>query len=185
MSVLVVDTEHGVPAAPGGPGVRLRAQVTDLAVIAGWAAVAAAAGLAARALGYDFGEPSRADLFALVTLVAPVTITFAVQEASPRQATVGKRRSGLQVADRDGHRLRFGRALARSAAKFAPWQLAHSAVFGLLAGSTNTWLAGLAVAAQVVVVASFVTMAFDADHRAFHDLVAGTRVIRPSKGDRP
>ncbi|MDH3299436.1 MAG: RDD family protein [Acidimicrobiia bacterium] len=185
MNGLGVRTGRRIVVRPGGPRARLRAQLADGVVIAGWAVVAAAVGLVVRSTGYEFGDPSTADLFAFVTLVAPVTITFALQESSPDQATFGKHRGGLQVTDRSGHRLGRGRALVRSAVKFAPWQLAHTAVFGLVAEPTSTWFAALAVGSQLVVVASFGIMAVDADHRALHDLVAGTRVVKsePEKGE--
>lgn len=183
MTALATPTKRGTVGSPAGPNVRIRAQVADLAVIAGWVTAAAAAGLVARAAGYDFADPSKADLFALATLVAPVTVTFALQEASPRQATFGKRRRGLQVTDKDGHRLRPGRALARSVVKFAPWQLAHSAVFGLLADPSSTSLTALAIGAQLVMVASVATMSYDPGHRTLHDLLAGTRVVTAWKGD--
>jgi uncharacterized RDD family membrane protein YckC len=156
----------------------------DLTVIAGWAAFAAVAGVAARAAGYDFESPSRADVFAFITLVAPVTVTFALQEASAVHATFGKRRMGLQVTNESGRQLTFRRALARSAAKFLPWQLAHTAVIRLAAGSRSTGLLVLAITAQAVVLGSIGAIALDSDHRALHDRVAGTRVVS-SHGNGP
>jgi uncharacterized RDD family membrane protein YckC len=79
---------------------RLKAIALDLAVIAGWAAFAAVVGVVTRASGLDFTSPRVADAFAFATLVAPATLTFAWQESSTRQATFGKRRTGLRVVDR-------------------------------------------------------------------------------------
>lgn len=162
---------------------RLHAMALDLTVIAGWAAFAAVAGVAARAAGYDFESPSRADVFALVTLVAPVTVTFALQEASAGRATFGKRRVSLQVTDQSGRQLTLRRALARSTVKFLPWQLAHTAVIGLAAGSRSIGLMVLAITAQAVVLVSIGTIALDSDHRALHDRVAGTRVVSGHRND--
>jgi uncharacterized RDD family membrane protein YckC len=156
---------------------RLVAMTLDLLVIAAWAGVAAGIGIAVRRSGVHVASPSAFDALAFVTLVLPVIVTFAVQEASPRQGTFGKRFLGLWVVDAAGARPTFPRALGRSAVKFAPWQLAHTAVFNLMADSTATGFVVLAVAAQLLVVVSVVAMTVDPRHRALHDWVAGTRVI--------
>ena len=74
-------------------------------------------------------------MLALGTLVAPTVVTFAVMEASPRQATLRKALVGLRVQSVDGERLTPAHALARNLVKLAPWQLAHTAVFRMAAGS--------------------------------------------------
>jgi uncharacterized RDD family membrane protein YckC len=149
----------------------------DLWVVVGWAAFSGAIGGVLRLLDLDFHTPTAWDIYAFATLVAPVAVTFALMEASPRQATPGKRRLGLVVIDVEGNRLTRSRSLARSAVKFAPWQMAHTAVFQLLAGSTAVAFIVLSIAAQALVVASIVTMALDSQHRALHDLIARTRVV--------
>ncbi|MDH4117080.1 MAG: RDD family protein [Acidimicrobiia bacterium] len=164
-------------AAPARALPRLRASALDLAVVAGWAVFAAAAGVVARAFDYDFASPTSADIFAFVTLVGPVVLTFAFQEASSRKATFGKRRLGLQVTDRSGRRLSLARSLTRSIVKFLPWQLAHTAVIGLFDDSTNSMLIVAAIGAQALVLASVIAMAVDPYHRSFHDWLAGTRVV--------
>jgi uncharacterized RDD family membrane protein YckC len=73
-------------------------------------------------------------------------------------------------------------AVVRSAVKFAPWQLAHSAVFRLVAGSQDAVWLWLASSAQLVVLGSAVTVAARQDGRALHDLVAGTRVVAGRAG---
>ena len=168
-----------------GPFARLQAQALDLLVVAGWLGFAGAVGVVARATGFEFDSAVRNDIFAFTTLVAPVVATFAWQEASGHQATFGKRRVGLRVTDLAGERLNIGRALGRSAAKFLPWQIAHTAVFGLIADSASTGFIVLAITAQGLVVASVIAMAIDPRHRAFHDWAAGTRVTATiSEGSR-
>ena len=167
----------GSPPHPAGTLRRLTAQALDLVVIAGWAVFAAVVGLVARSIGVDFGSPRVADAFAFLTLVVPATLTFAGQEASTRQATFGKRRMRLRVVDRAGRRLTRQRSLARSAVKFLPWQLAHTAVFGLIADPASLGMVALSITAQGVVVFSVLVMCLDPQHRAVHDWVAGTRVI--------
>jgi uncharacterized RDD family membrane protein YckC len=65
--------------------------------------------------------------FLLVTL--PITLYFAINESSPRQATWGKQRLGIRVADSDGRRISFGRAFLRTLLKFVPWEIAHTLVW--------------------------------------------------------
>lgn len=168
-------TRTDTPVRVGAPA-RILAALFDLAVVAAWAAFAAAVGLGVRLLGIDVGSVMARDLFAFATLVLPATATFALQDASPRQATFGKRRLGL-VVTHQGARLTRRRSLVRSAIKFAPWQMWHTAVFHLGAGSEATGYVALAIAAQVIVLTSTLVMTFDRHHRAFHDLVAGTRVV--------
>lgn len=165
------------PPAAAGTVRRLVAMALDLAVIAGWAVFAAVVGVTSRALGFDITSPPVADAFAFATLVAPATLTFAWQESSTRQATFGKRHMGLVAVDQAGRRLSRRRSLARSAVKFLPWQLAHTAVFGLIADPESMGMVALSITAQGVVVASVVAMSLDQQHRALHDRVAGTRVI--------
>ncbi len=174
------------PAALGnglatGAGLRIKAAAIDLSIIVGWLAFSGLVGWGLRFLQLlDLGTESAAtrDLFAFVTVVLPVMVTFALMEASPRRATPGKHRVGLVVADQHGQRLSGGRSLARSVVKFVPWQMAHTAVFHLLAGSTATAYVVLSIAAQFLVLASVGMMALDSQHRALHDLIARTRVRR-------
>jgi uncharacterized RDD family membrane protein YckC len=59
----------------------------------------------------------------------------------------------------------------------APWQLAHTAVFRMAAGSQQARWPVLAVVAQLMVAGSAVTLLRDPDHRAWHDLLTRTRVV--------
>jgi uncharacterized RDD family membrane protein YckC len=115
--------------------------------------------------------------FMLVTL--PVTLSFAVQEASARQATWGKARCGLKVIDPDGGRLSLRRALARTTLKFIPWELAHAAIWqaqfaaaerspAVIAGFLLVW---------ALVGANALSVGLRHDRRAFYDQWAGTAVV--------
>ena len=156
---------------------RAQAVAFDLPIVAGWVVFSGLVGGLLRLLELDFDTPTAWDVYAFTTLVLPVALTFAFFEASQRQATPGKRRLRIRVVDAIGNRLTHGRSLARSAVKFAPWQLAHTAVFQLVAGSTATVYVVVALGAQLLVLASAITMSLDSHHRAFHDLVARTRVV--------
>lgn len=61
----------------------------------------------------------------------PVSLYFALSEASTRQATWGKQKVGLQVMRSDGTPLSLARALARMALKFTPWGLSHTLLWQL------------------------------------------------------
>lgn len=175
----VIQTATESKGLAAGAPPRIKAAATDLSIIVGWLAFAGLVGWVLRLLKVlDLGIESAGtrDLFAFVTVVLPVMVTFALLEASPRRATPGKRRVGLVVIDGEGQRLSFGRSLVRSVVKFTPWQMAHTAVFYLLAGSTAVEYFALSITAQVLVLASVAMMTIDPEHRALHDLIARTRV---------
>jgi uncharacterized RDD family membrane protein YckC len=149
----------------------------DLVVVVGWACVA---GLLAVVLRRTDAVPASAggrDALAFVTLVLPVVLTLAWQEASS-QATFGKRRLGLIVTDALGQRPSSRRIAARNLVKFAPWQAAHTTVIHLQAGSNAGWLLVMSIGAQLLVLLSVAAMAVDPQHRSLHDRFAGTRVMR-------
>ncbi|MGB9375581.1 MAG: RDD family protein [Jiangellales bacterium] len=165
------------PIAGAGPAGRVAAFGVDAGVIAAWVGAAAGVGWWVRRRQRSL-SPAQADSVALGTLVAPTVVTFAVMEASARQATPGKTLVGLRVQSVEGHRLTVAHALARNAAKLAPWQLAHTAVFRIAAGSQQRRWQALAVAAQLMVVASAVTLLRDPHDRSWHDLLTRTRVVQ-------
>jgi uncharacterized RDD family membrane protein YckC len=74
------------------------------------------------------GSPISGQVTGFLVLTLPVTLYFAFSEASDHQGTVGKRRLGLRVVGIDGHRISLPRSVARSGAKFAPWELAHACI---------------------------------------------------------
>jgi uncharacterized RDD family membrane protein YckC len=81
-------------------------------------------------------------------------VYYPLFHSSPWQATLGKRLVGIQVADHDGGRLGFARAVARAIAKF-----------GVHLGG---WLTPVSV----------VMILLDKRRRALHDAIAGTVVLR-------
>lgn len=156
---------------------RFGAAAIDLWVVLAWAAVGAIIYLILRAHGLVPTTPLASDLLGFLTMVLPVTATLAAQEASRHRASVGKRRLGFVVSSTAGTPISFARSMARSAAKFLPWQLAHTGVFHLIAGSTDPIVMGLAIGAQVLVLANVAVMLLHPEYRAVHDLVAGTKVV--------
>jgi len=88
-------------------------------------------------------------LGALLAAVAVSALWFIGFEASPWQASPGKRAFGLRVVGADGGRVALPRLLLRFLAAAPSWLLLHL---------------------------GHALVLFRADGRAFHDLVAGTRV---------
>ncbi|WP_152051052.1 RDD family protein [Tautonia marina] len=82
---------------------------------------------------------------------ALIVLYFATLESGSRQATLGKLALGMKVTTDQDQRLSFSRALGRFFAK-----LLSLIPFGL----------------------GFVMAAFTEQHRALHDLIAGTLVVR-------
>jgi len=156
---------------------RAIAALLDLPIIVAWIAFTTVLGSVLASLGASPASPEGWDAYAFMTLILPTALTFAVADASPRQGSWGKRRQRLQVVDRRGRRITFARSLLRQTAKLGPWQMAHTAVFQLFAGSTSGLLWVLALSPQVLVLASAAMVLFLRPPRALHDLVAQTRVI--------
>jgi len=155
----------------------LLAGVYDLPIFAGWVAITAVIGLAVQKLGLAPTSAIGWDVYAWSTLVAPCALTLAGFESSRWQASPGKRRQGLVVTDTAGQPLTRGRALLRAAIKLSPWQMAHTAVFQMYAGSQSPIFWALSILAQVIVLASVAAVLWGREGRAFHDRIAGTRVV--------
>ncbi|MGY1854798.1 RDD family protein [Modestobacter sp. SYSU DS0290] len=166
-------------AAPGGD--RWRASGWDYLVILGWLAVLTVLGLAVRRAFPHPGPipPVAADAVAFGFSVLPVWAHLTVTEAGPRRGTWGKRRTGLAVVAGDGERAGAGRVAVRNAVKLLPWQLAHVSVARIIAGVDAPVTVATTYALSLVIPAVSIAIAWrDPAHRALHDLVAGTRVVR-------
>lgn len=157
----------------------------DYLVIVVWIVVVVLAGLAIRAVWPDagatmFGSPLAAELSGFVSLTLPVTLYFALTEASGRRASLGKRRMRLQVVTvPEGGRLSPRRSLLRSAVKFLPWELAHASIwqFAFAGADSGVLPIALLTASWVLVLANVGAAVFAPQHRAVHDLVAGSVVV--------
>jgi uncharacterized RDD family membrane protein YckC len=78
-----------------------------------------------------FADRVRAQVVAFLLITFPVTLYFAGSESSIRQATWGKQRLKLKVADQNGNRISFWRAFGRTLLKFVPWELSHTLIWQL------------------------------------------------------
>jgi uncharacterized RDD family membrane protein YckC len=178
-------TKLGDRGAEAGLGARLTAFAFDyLPILAYLSALVAVGSFVGRAypdaVAVAFGRPITAQAIGFLLVTLPVALYFALAEASPRQATWGKRRRGLRVVGPLGGRLSIGRSAARTALKFVPWELAHAGVWGLtLAGAEPAPFATvLLAAAWVGVGVNGAAIAWR--RRAPYDVLAGTAVVHVS-----
>ncbi len=173
---------------PAGFLPRLGAFALDLLPILGYILLYAAVGLALYLGPFKPGpgrasaDPAVFDALAFLTVILPVILYFASQEASTRMASWGKRRLGLQVLTRNGGRLGFGRSLLRSAFKFLPWQMAHTALFHipgwpLAVQTVPTWVMAVFIVMYALLAFYLLTLLID-PHRTPYDWIAGTVVVR-------
>jgi uncharacterized RDD family membrane protein YckC len=161
------------------------AAAVDYGLVGVYIGLLTLAGVSARATGLLpdqlTTQPARwaAQLAAIGLLTLPVTFWLAWWEAAPREATPGKRLLGLHVAAANGELVSLRRSLLRSVLKVAlPWELAHTAVWRLLAwpGDPNdrASLVLLLLANGVAVV--YLAALFVGGGRTPYDRIAGTVV---------
>lgn len=117
------------------------------------------------------------NLVSFATTVLPFILYYCLQEASPAQATWGKRKAGIMVTALNGKRLTFWRALLRSVVKFLPWQIAHMSLFAMFYETADIILVvtGL-VLAQAAALAYLLILVINKTHRTPYDWIAGTMV---------
>lgn len=163
----------------------------DFGVIALYVALLTGVGLALQALRdapplrtNSAAEKLLGQGLAFLALTLPVILYFAISEASRRGATIGKRLMGLRVSTTDGRRVTLARSLARSALKFAPWEIAHTAIWQvpgrLFVAEPGPWnLAGYCLG--LLLAASYVATLFHGRRRTPYDRVSGTTVVRASQ----
>lgn len=161
---------------------RLAAFAVDYLLIAAWMGAIAGVSLALGRSGQppeSLAERVLGHLVADASLTGPVVLYFALTE-SLMGGGLGKRLFGVSIRRRDGTPVSLGRSLARSAFKFAPWELAHVGLwygpgrplfdapsgFGLAALTAATGLAALWAAGL-----------FAPSGRTVYDRLAGTRAV--------
>jgi uncharacterized RDD family membrane protein YckC len=114
----------------------------------------------------------------LLNFSIPAWLYFVLSDGSRAGATIGKRLLKIQVGLLGGGRLGLGRALARTAFKLLPWELAH--VFGFaLAGEGGvgdaSQMIGL-IAANVLAIIYLVIAVATGGRRSLHDYAVATEV---------
>jgi uncharacterized RDD family membrane protein YckC len=173
------------PQPPSSPGWRrVAAFAVDYGVILVYLGLLVLVGVLGRAAGVlptEVTTPAgrvAAQLAGFAVLTLPVSLWFAGWEAT-QGATPGKRVLGLRVVTTGGRRLGWPRSLLRTALKFTlPWELAHTAVWNLLAWPGDGGSAVDAVllgVANAVIVVDLVSL-FVGTRRTPYDRIAGTVV---------
>ena len=115
--------------------------------------------------------------FLLVTL--PITLYFAINESSPRQATWGKRRLGIRVAGSNGMQISFGRALIRTLLKFIPWELSHTLIWQIVFAPQDSLLInGGFILVYLLVGLNIASLIITKTHQTLYDLATRTYVIK-------
>jgi uncharacterized RDD family membrane protein YckC len=134
-TVTATSTGPAERLAGAGLWVRTKGFALDFVPIAGYLGVLAGGAWAlrrtpaARTFAKIYATPTSAQATNVLLLDVPVMLYFALSEASGWRATIGKRRLGLRVETAEGKRLSVGRALARTALKLLPWELAHTSLY--------------------------------------------------------
>jgi uncharacterized RDD family membrane protein YckC len=161
----------------------------DYLAIAAYASVLAGVAFAVRRVadvGFEMPASTRGPLLghavAAATLTLPAVLYTALSEASRRQATVGKRALGLRVvSDGGGRRLPIGRAVLRSLLKFAPWEVAHTALWHTPGWPLRpdpqlvTWIGSIG---SLALAGWYLLSFFVGSRRTPYDRVTGARVVR-------
>src|SRR5260370_9777102 len=166
---------------------RIAAFGVDYLIIAAWIGLITAVGFGASAMvGIETGpvvsqtDKLRGHAMALLSLTLPVSLYFSIAESSQWQATVGKRALGLRVQTVAGARVGLGRSLARSAIKFLPWEIAHTAIWHVPGQPFVSMPAPINFLGYAVALAGagvFAAAVFRGQGRTPYDFVAGTRVL--------
>lgn len=163
---------------------RALAFVLDYLVISAYLVITVAAGASIQASMPAvrealFSNPITGEISGFFIITLPVTLYFAIFEASSQQATWGKRRLNLKVVGPDQGRLSFKRSLARSLLKFVSWELAHAMIWQISFAENPDapiYTAGL-VLVWVLVGANIASMILSPTRQTIYDCLAGTRVI--------
>ena len=132
-------------------------------------------------------NPPRADLMAFVTLILPVIMYYTLSESSPKQATWGKRKVGIQVVNADGGRLNRIPAFVRALVKLLPWQIGHTCLFHIpgwplaVTSVPPEVIAGF-VLLYVLVGIYIASALISKKHRTPYDWAAGSYVVIAEAG---
>ena len=127
-----------------------------------------------------FGDRIRAQFVSFLLVTFPVALYFAISESSARQATWGKQRLHLKVINRKGDRIRFGRALWRTALKFVPWEISHTLIWqiSITPEANSVWINYGFLLVYGLIGLNLISVLATRRHQALYDLLARTYVIR-------
>jgi uncharacterized RDD family membrane protein YckC len=176
------------PIVPASPLRRIVAWLLDYLLIAAYLVLMTAVSLGLRASPVQAGfnsaisQPVTAELLGFVLLTLPVVLYFALCEASPLRATLGKRALRLAVVEANGGQLTTRRALLREAVRFLPWELSHALLWRVALSPEHGSISFRVIAGFGVVYALVLlylaTLFIGSQHRTAYDRLAGSIVIQ-------
>ena len=113
----------------------------------------AVVGFVGLAIGGTAGEEGAgvAMLFASVAGIVIGWLYYAIQESSPKQATIGKQAMGLVVTDMNGEKVSFVKASIRHFAKFL---------------------------SAIILMIGYIMAFFTEKKQGLHDMIAGTLILQ-------
>lgn len=163
---------------------RVKAFVFDYFIILGYIIAITVAGLLLRQFtdGFEwlFADRVRAQGTVILILTLPVSLYFALGDASPKQGTWSKQRVGLKVEDKHGNRISFGRSLLRTLLKFIPWELSHTLLWEIAFanGETSALINYGYAFVYLLIGLNIVSVFMTKTRQSLYDLLAGTFVIQ-------
>lgn len=164
---------------------RLLAYLIDVALL--FVLLAPLGWLAQRLAGFAPETGPQVWVALLLGFSLPTWTWFTACDASARGATPGKRWLGLRIVRCDGARVAWPQALARTALKLLPWELAHLFAFGLspqIGEFTPGTTAGL-IAANAIALAWLASALATRGRSSVHDRLAGTCVTAAAPPPTP
>lgn len=128
-----------------------------------------------------FENRIRAQLIAFLLITLPVILYFAISESSVHQATWGKQRLKLKVADRNGNRIRFWRALGRTTLKFLPWEISHTLIWQIYFSpqEDSAWINYGFVLVYLLIGVNLISLKLTTTRQTLYDLLTSTYVLEP------
>lgn len=121
--------------------------------------------------------------FLMVTL--PVSIYFIISDSVIGGQSVGKKKMGIQVVDKNGDPLSVIQITFRTVLKFLPWELSHYLVYRLVYlgdGEVpfNYYLIGGLI--YVLIFTYILTAIFTKKKQSLYDIIVKTQVIKVVRG---
>ena len=163
---------------------RVKAFLFDYSIILGYLIAITVLGLLLRQFtsGFEwlFADRVRAQGTVILILTLPVSLFFALGDASLKQGTWGKRRVGLKVKDKNGDRIGLGRSLLRTGLKFIPWELSHTVLWEIaFSNGASSVLINYGYAFVYLLIGLNITsVLLTKTNQSLYDLLAGTYVVQ-------
>jgi len=126
-----------------------------------------------------FADRIRAQLVAFLFVTLPVALYFAIFESSRRQATWGKQRLKMKVADRKGNRISLPRSFGRTLLKFVPWEISHTLIWQIYFSpqTESVWINYGFILVYLLIGLNIASLLLTRTHQTLYDLLVDTYVV--------